>query len=77
MEGKDSAMEKRQNPLTAIIFMIGILCAFVIATPIIMIARQRPISLGYLAILLLMMAMTLLYVTLRNILKRIEALEGA
>ncbi|MCI0498284.1 MAG: hypothetical protein L0Y36_01195 [Planctomycetales bacterium] len=68
-------MEKKQNPLTAMIFMIGILCAFVIAIPIILLSRQQPIGMGYLAILLLMMAMPLIYVSLRAILKRITALE--
>ncbi|MBL7215222.1 MAG: hypothetical protein ISS71_06045 [Phycisphaerae bacterium] len=68
-------MEKKQNPLTAMIFMIGILCAFVIATPIILLSQEQPLSLGYLAILLLMMAMGLLYVVLRKVIKRIDALE--
>ena len=68
-------MEKKQNPLTAMIFMIGILCAFVIAIPIIMISRQQPLSLGYLAILLLMMAMGLLYVIRPGVIKRIDTIE--
>ena len=68
-------MEKKQNPLTALIFMIGILCAFVIAVPVIMLKAGLPLTLGYLAILLLMMAMALLYITLRGIIKRIDALE--
>jgi hypothetical protein len=68
-------MDKKQNPLTAIIFMIGILCAFVIAIPVILLSRQQWPSMGYLAILLLMMAMALVYVSLRAILKRIDALE--
>lgn len=66
---------KKQNPLTAMIFMIGILCCFVIATPVVLIQNSKPISLAYLAILLLMMAMGLLYVVLRGILRRIDALE--
>ena len=70
-------MEKKQNPLTAMIFMIGILCAFVIAIPALLLSQDPPqkLSMGYLAILLLMMAMALLYVTLRAVLKRITALE--
>lgn len=70
-------MEKKSNPLTAVIFMIGILCAFVIAAPIVLLSQDPPqkLSLGYLAILLLMMAMALLYVILRAIIKRISALE--
>lgn len=68
-------MEKKQNPLTAIIFMIGILCAFVIAIPAILLSQKQPLSMGYLAILLLMMAMGLLYVALRGIIKRIDAME--
>lgn len=69
-------MEKKQNPLTAMIFMIGILCAFVIAIPIIMMSRQQALSLGYLAILLLMMAMGLLYIVLRKIVARLDRLDN-
>ena len=68
-------MEKKQNPLTAMIFMIGILCAFVIAIPVILLKSGNPFSLGYLAILLLMMAMGLLYIILRKVCSRIDALE--
>jgi zinc transporter ZupT len=65
-------MENKHNPLTAMIFLIGILCAFVIAIPFFQGAR----SLGYLAILLLMMAMSLLYIVLRNVIKRIDRLDN-
>ena len=75
MEGKAKKMEKKQNPLTAIIFMIGILCCFVIAVPVIMMKAERPLTLGYLAILLLMMAMGLLYIVLRKVFARLDALE--
>ena len=68
-------MEKKQNPLTAVIFMIGILCAFVIAIPVIMLSQKQPLSLGYLAILLMMMAMGLLYIVLRKVFARLDALE--
>ena len=48
MEGKAKKMEKKQNPLTAMIFMIGILCAFVIAVPTILLSQKQPLTLGYL-----------------------------
>lgn len=65
-------MEKKQNPLTAMIFYIGILCCFVIAAPVVLLRAGKPISLGYLAILLLMMGMILVYVVLRSVLNRLD-----
>lgn len=68
-------MDKKQNPLTAIIFMIGILCAFTIGIPIVTLSRENAIPGWYLAVLLLLLAMTLVYVALRATLKRIDTLE--
>ena len=69
-------MDKKQNPLTAIIFMTGILCAFIIGISVYLFSQKLPFSLGFMAILLLMMAMGLIYVALRGIVKRIDDLEG-